>query len=156
MRVGPTYWGPPSCEGLLYSCCIGIVQESNPYSQWCGAHVCGPHTIVSGVVRELCKGVVVLSFSYLNPVSQAIDGTWVKSKHFIGQAHCNRSLILPSLSWGLLMIFFQRSCHLMMGSRNPFHWQGFDATIRASNRAQPSIEGGPRSNRRCTWHQSTI
>jgi hypothetical protein len=30
MRVGPTYWGPPSCEGLLYSCCIDIVQESNP------------------------------------------------------------------------------------------------------------------------------
>jgi hypothetical protein len=30
MRVGPTYWGPPSCEELLYSCCIGIVQESNP------------------------------------------------------------------------------------------------------------------------------
>jgi hypothetical protein len=29
MRVGPTYWGPPSCEGLLYSCCIGVVQESN-------------------------------------------------------------------------------------------------------------------------------
>jgi hypothetical protein len=25
MRVGPTYWGPPSCEGLLYSCCIGVV-----------------------------------------------------------------------------------------------------------------------------------
>jgi hypothetical protein len=30
MRVGPTYWGPPSCEGLLYSCCISVVQESNP------------------------------------------------------------------------------------------------------------------------------
>jgi hypothetical protein len=30
MRVGPTYWGPPSCEGLLYNCCIGVVQESNP------------------------------------------------------------------------------------------------------------------------------
>jgi hypothetical protein len=26
MRVGPTYWGPPSCEGLLYSCCIDVVQ----------------------------------------------------------------------------------------------------------------------------------
>jgi len=25
MRVGPTYWGPPSCKGLLYSCCIGVV-----------------------------------------------------------------------------------------------------------------------------------
>jgi hypothetical protein len=30
MRVGPTYWGPPSYEGLLYSCCIDVVQESNP------------------------------------------------------------------------------------------------------------------------------
>jgi len=30
MRVSPTYWSPPSCEGLLYSCCIGVVQESNP------------------------------------------------------------------------------------------------------------------------------
>jgi hypothetical protein len=29
MRVGLTYWGLPSCEGLLYSCCIGVVQESN-------------------------------------------------------------------------------------------------------------------------------
>jgi hypothetical protein len=24
MRVGSTYWGPPSCERLLYSC-IGVV-----------------------------------------------------------------------------------------------------------------------------------
>jgi hypothetical protein len=29
MRVGFTYWGPPLCEGLLYSCYIGVVQESN-------------------------------------------------------------------------------------------------------------------------------
>jgi hypothetical protein len=33
MRVGPTYWGPSSCEGLLYSCCIGVVQESNPITK---------------------------------------------------------------------------------------------------------------------------
>jgi hypothetical protein len=32
MRVGPTYWSPPSCEGLLYSCCIGVVQESNLFT----------------------------------------------------------------------------------------------------------------------------
>jgi len=25
MRVDPSMWDPPSCEGLLYSCCIGIV-----------------------------------------------------------------------------------------------------------------------------------
>jgi hypothetical protein len=30
MRVGSTYWDPPSCEELLYHCCIGFVQESNP------------------------------------------------------------------------------------------------------------------------------
>jgi hypothetical protein len=30
MRMGPIYWGSPSCEELLYSCCIGVVQESNP------------------------------------------------------------------------------------------------------------------------------
>jgi len=29
MRVSPTYWDSPSCEELLYSCCIGVVQESN-------------------------------------------------------------------------------------------------------------------------------
>jgi hypothetical protein len=33
MRVGLTYWGPPSCEELLYSCCIGVVQESNPLAK---------------------------------------------------------------------------------------------------------------------------
>jgi hypothetical protein len=30
MRVGLTYWGSPSCDGLLCSCCIDVVQESNP------------------------------------------------------------------------------------------------------------------------------
>jgi hypothetical protein len=25
MRVDPSMWDPPSCEGLLYSCCIGVV-----------------------------------------------------------------------------------------------------------------------------------
>jgi hypothetical protein len=25
MRVGPSMWDSPSCEGLLYSCCIGVV-----------------------------------------------------------------------------------------------------------------------------------
>jgi hypothetical protein len=27
---GSTYWDLFSCEGLLYSCYIGVVQESNP------------------------------------------------------------------------------------------------------------------------------
>jgi hypothetical protein len=30
MRVSSTHWGPPSCEGLLCTCCDGVVQESNP------------------------------------------------------------------------------------------------------------------------------
>jgi hypothetical protein len=25
IRVGPSMWDPPSCEGLLYNCCIGVV-----------------------------------------------------------------------------------------------------------------------------------
>jgi len=25
MRVGPSMWDPPSCEGLLYNCCIDVV-----------------------------------------------------------------------------------------------------------------------------------
>jgi hypothetical protein len=25
MRVDPSMWDPPLCEGLLYSCCIGVV-----------------------------------------------------------------------------------------------------------------------------------
>jgi hypothetical protein len=49
MRVDPTYWGPPSCEGLLYSCCIGVVQESNPIFYFLNAR----H--ISIVVQLLCK-----------------------------------------------------------------------------------------------------
>jgi hypothetical protein len=33
MRVDPTHWGPPSCEGLLCGCCDGVVYESNPLKQ---------------------------------------------------------------------------------------------------------------------------
>jgi hypothetical protein len=29
MRVSLTYWGSPSREELLCSCCIGVVQKSN-------------------------------------------------------------------------------------------------------------------------------
>jgi len=29
MMVKPTHWGPPSCEGLLCTCCDSVVQESN-------------------------------------------------------------------------------------------------------------------------------
>jgi hypothetical protein len=25
MMVGPSVWGPPSCEGLLCGCCVGVV-----------------------------------------------------------------------------------------------------------------------------------
>jgi hypothetical protein len=34
MIVDPTHWGPPSCEGLLYDCCDGVVYESNLYITW--------------------------------------------------------------------------------------------------------------------------
>jgi hypothetical protein len=38
MRVGPSMWDPPSCEGLLYSCCIDVVNltfsvEFTPYER---------------------------------------------------------------------------------------------------------------------------
>jgi hypothetical protein len=39
MRVGPSMWDPPSYEGLLYSCCIGVVNLTFSYiycpSWWC-------------------------------------------------------------------------------------------------------------------------
>jgi hypothetical protein len=38
MRVGPSMWDPPSCEGLLYSCCIGVVNLTfsvPPNVTWC-------------------------------------------------------------------------------------------------------------------------
>jgi hypothetical protein len=31
MRVDPSVWGPPSCEGLLCPCCGLVVQQSNLY-----------------------------------------------------------------------------------------------------------------------------
>jgi hypothetical protein len=34
MMVDPTHWDPPSCEGLLYSCCDNVVYKSNPYAQF--------------------------------------------------------------------------------------------------------------------------
>jgi len=38
MRVDPTHWGPPSCEGLLCGCCDCVVYESNPPSSYDGRH----------------------------------------------------------------------------------------------------------------------
>jgi hypothetical protein len=39
MRVSPNMWDPPSCEGLLYSCCIGVVNLTFFYvkTTFCGA-----------------------------------------------------------------------------------------------------------------------
>jgi len=34
MVVSPIHWDPLSCEMLLCSCCIGVVQESNPIKKW--------------------------------------------------------------------------------------------------------------------------
>jgi hypothetical protein len=44
MRVDPTHWGPPSCEGLLCGCCEGVVYESNPFKYWFG----GKNKLTSG------------------------------------------------------------------------------------------------------------
>jgi hypothetical protein len=33
MRVGPSVWGPSSCEGLLCSCCIGVVNLTFSFKQ---------------------------------------------------------------------------------------------------------------------------
>jgi hypothetical protein len=33
MRVGPSVWGPPSCEGLLCDCCVGVVNLTFSFSQ---------------------------------------------------------------------------------------------------------------------------
>jgi hypothetical protein len=40
----------------------------NPRSQWYGAHVCGSHTIVSGVVQRGCEPIMslIISHSYSN------------------------------------------------------------------------------------------
>jgi hypothetical protein len=37
MKVGPSTWDPPSCEGLLYGCCIDVVNLtfSHPNVPWC-------------------------------------------------------------------------------------------------------------------------
>jgi hypothetical protein len=61
MRVGLTYWGPPSCEGLLYNCCISVVQESNPLSHGVGfTHWTPPPC--EEVLCNYCGGVVNPSF----------------------------------------------------------------------------------------------
>jgi hypothetical protein len=38
MRVDPSVWDPPSCEGLLCSCCISVVNLT--------FSMCGSHSIV--------------------------------------------------------------------------------------------------------------
>jgi hypothetical protein len=54
MRVGPSVWGPPLCEGLLCDCCDGVVNLTFSKAQWSGVHVCGLHSIV-----PLCCVIVV-------------------------------------------------------------------------------------------------
>jgi hypothetical protein len=34
MRIGPSMWDPPSCEELLYSCCIGVVNLTFSLMWW--------------------------------------------------------------------------------------------------------------------------
>jgi hypothetical protein len=35
MRVGPSVWGPPSCEGLLCDCCVGVVNLTFSFQNHC-------------------------------------------------------------------------------------------------------------------------
>jgi len=36
MSVGPSVWGPPSCEGLLCGCCIGVVNLTFSFKDYPG------------------------------------------------------------------------------------------------------------------------
>jgi hypothetical protein len=44
MKVDPIHWGPPSCEGLLCSCCDDVVQESNPDWLTCETQAVHPNS----------------------------------------------------------------------------------------------------------------
>jgi hypothetical protein len=69
MRVGPTYWGPPSCERLLYSCCIGVVQESNPGS------CVGPILLCLDVVLLLCSVSVLIIYPKIKLLMEKVHIT---------------------------------------------------------------------------------
>jgi len=49
MRVGPSVWGPPSCEGLLCDCCVGVVNL----------------TFSNGKFESLCDGDCTLSINLI-------------------------------------------------------------------------------------------
>jgi hypothetical protein len=61
MRVGPSVWGPPSCERLLCGCCVGVVNLtfSIKYSR---IHSCGRRQIVEP--RKYCVFLSLLSLLY--------------------------------------------------------------------------------------------
>jgi hypothetical protein len=54
MRVGPSMWDPPSCEGLLYSCCIDVVNLT--FFVW-------DLPSCEGLLYNCCIDVVNLTFS---------------------------------------------------------------------------------------------
>jgi hypothetical protein len=54
-------WDPPSCEGLLYNCCIGVVNLT--FSG--GTQCVSPTLMCLGVVSLLCiVNVIVVHFAF--------------------------------------------------------------------------------------------
>jgi len=45
MMVDPTHWDPPSCEGLLYSCCDNKFTTPTQQPHNNPSHDGGPHTL---------------------------------------------------------------------------------------------------------------
>jgi len=53
MRVGPSVWGPPSCEGLLCDCCVGVVNLTFSFVlPFIRKEVC-----MFGAASSACKGL---------------------------------------------------------------------------------------------------
>jgi hypothetical protein len=59
MRVGPNMWNPPSCEELLYSCYIGVVNLT--FSQ--------KDSLMHKIIISHFKLVIIYHFK--------LDNTWL-------------------------------------------------------------------------------
>jgi hypothetical protein len=119
IRVGPSIWGPPSCEGLLYSCCIGVVNLtfSNDWTllqslishirlhsivPWCSAHVvhceCRNHSIY----------IYMENVRFTTPIQQLYNNLSHKGgSHILG----------PTLMWGIVVQLLYWCC-----KSNIFQW----------------------------------
>jgi len=130
VRMGPTYWGPPSCEGL-YSYCIGIVQESNPMKLLvcpsCGQHVSRQSSYSAGVL-----GVFFFFFNYfftVNAVNCRSINTFPHSTHeqlWRTQQHSTNSfpilahVIIHRIDFGII-IALPRQHHIPRSRRPSTH-----------------------------------